>query len=168
MITVLLNNKNTIAIGVGVFLILLLLYFSSTPSTPSTPSKLSVQKPITVVQKYNKCELFPRCNFNKNGIVGEERNQLIQKYPDLNISDKTMITDITIINSTNIKFDDVCIQSIKSEGYVITLYSKTNFTGEKMTLTDKINIECFEKPIRSARIDIMDDIQLNDLKLKKI
>jgi len=136
-------NKNTIAIGVGacfVILILLLLFYSSESSTPK-------------VQKYNKCELFPGCNFNKNG---PSREELINKYPDLDFSDKTTIfTSISIVDSTDVKVEDTCIQSIKSEGYVITLYSKPNFTGEKKTLTDKINIECFEKPMRSARVDIM-------------
>ena len=162
MITILLNNKKNIAIGV--FIILLLLYFTST---------LSVQKPITEVQKYNKCELFPRCNFNKNKIDSEERNQLIQKYPDIDLSDKTIITDITIINGTDIKLYDVYIQSIKSEGYVITLYSKPNFTGEKMTISpinNKISIECLEKLMRSAIITPYEDksISLNGSNTIKI
>ncbi len=140
-----------------VFLIFFAIWITQTlTSVPrSVPTKVQ-----TEVQKYNKCEIFPRCYFNNNEIFGVERIQLINKYPDLNLSDKTVINNITIIDTTDLILNDVCIQSIKSEGYVITLYSKPNFTGEKMTLTDKINIECFEKPMRSARIDIMKGIQL--------
>lgn len=150
-------TKKNILISIGVCAIIvaliLLLNSSSDSSKAIIKAGAQVQNPITEVQKYNRCEIFPRCNFNKDGLGREE---LINKYPDLNFSDKTIIYDaFTIVNTTDLKVDDVCIQSIKSEGYVITLYSKPNFTGEKMTLTDKINIECFEKPMRSARVDIM-------------
>jgi hypothetical protein len=154
-------NNNYVKIGGGVFIFIIfviILYFNF-PSSPS-PEK------IVKVPQYNKCELFPRCNFIKKSFDKEEKDNLINKYPSLNISNDTLIFDsINIINSRNIPLSDTIIRSIRSEGYDITLYPLPNFTGTPIKKTGNINIECFEGevPMRSAIINIMPGIDLTGL-----
>ena len=121
-------TKKNILISIGVCAIIVALILLLNSSSDSSKASAQVQNPITEVKKYNKCELFPGCNFNNNG---PSREELINKYPDLDFSDKTTIfTSISIVDSTDFKIEDTCIQSIKSEGYVITLYSKPNFISQ--------------------------------------
>jgi hypothetical protein len=110
-----------------------------------TPSQNAL--PLTKICN-DHCKLFSLCNF-KNGKL----NKLIDKYPDLDISDNTEWGGIAIVLADDIKtYPDVIINSIKSEGYDMILYSLPNYKGTKMELIGKISIECLGKPMRSAII----------------
>ena len=101
------------------------------------------------------CSLYSLCNFrfNYNFNYKPQRIELINKYPDLDISDNTFIPNF-INNSENDiqEYPDIIIHSIKSEGYDMILYSLPNYKGTKMELIGKTSIECLDKPIRSAII----------------
>ena len=148
------QNNKLMKIGgaVAVFIIIVIILYFSFSSSESTPQPEKIQK-TKPEQVYNKCEIFQRCNFENKLYVGEEYIELKKKYPDINDNTFLNFGSYTIINSNDIKFPDVIIKSIKSEGYIIKLYSKPNFEGDEKILTGKISIECFDEPFRSAIID---------------
>jgi hypothetical protein len=141
-------NNNYIKIGgavVAFFIFFIILYFSFR----STPVKVDEETNV-----YNKCELFPRCYFISNPLKDEEINQLINKYPSLNIiKDEGRPDMVTITDSDNIQLNYTIIRSIKSEGYNLILFSLPNFTGTPTKMTGKINLECIEQPFRSVIIN---------------
>jgi len=142
-------NNNLMKIGgtlfaVFIFIIILIMLFNSFSS-----SKLQKLEKLQVF----RCNLFSGCDFINSQDSLEE---LIKKYPDINKD--TITSSINIIDSDDIEFSNVCIKSIKSEGYIITIYSKPDYTGNKFTLKDdklnnKIEIKCYDgAPIRSFKI----------------
>jgi hypothetical protein len=82
------------------------------------------------VKLQNNCELYTGCKFTEEGLL------------------------ISIIKYMNkeVKLRNMYIKSIKSNGLNIILYSNPDFTGEKKILTNNINIECLEPPMKSIII----------------
>ena len=146
-------NNNYIKIGgavVAFFIFVIILYFSFR----SSPVKIEGIK----ATPYNACELFSRCYFIKDPLKDEEINQLINKYPNLNIiKDEGSPNTVSISNleygGDGVRIDYSIIRSIKSEGYDLILFSLPNFTGTPTKMTGKINQECIEQPFRSVIIN---------------
>jgi hypothetical protein len=139
-------NNNLIKIGgsiIAVFIfiiILVMLYNSFTSSTPKLEKR-----------QVFRCELFSDYNFiNSN----ESLEEIKKRFPDINKD--TITSSINIIDSEDIELSNIFVKSIKSTGYVITTYSKPDYTGNKFTLTDnklsnKIEIQSMG-PIRSIKV----------------
>lgn len=144
-------NNNLIQIGgsiIAVFIfiiILVMLYNSFTSSTTSSTPKLEKRQVF-------RCELFTECDFINSK---ENLEEIKKRFPDINKD--TIFSSITIIDSEDIDLSNIFVKSIKSTGYIITTYSKPDYTGDKFTLTNdklsnKIEINCTGNPIRSIKI----------------
>jgi len=127
----------------------------------SKPIKSIIIKPIidTVLPSItsskssleNYCYLYSNCNFNSNS-----KTNTVEKTSD----------DLIIMNSnTEKKYDNINIKSIKSNEFILTLYSEPNFRGEKIVLDPRLkddisisnysisfnqmNLYCLDKTVRS-------------------
>jgi hypothetical protein len=141
-------NNNLMKIGgtlIAIFfiIIILIMLYNSFSSSSSTSKLQKLEKPQVF-----RCQLFSGCDFINSQ---DNRQELIKKYPDINKD--TITSSITIIDSHDLELSNVYVKSIKSEGYIITTYSKPDYTGDKFTLNnDKIEIKCYGAPIRSIKI----------------
>ena len=139
-------NNNYIKIGgaVVVFIIFVIISYFSFRSGP--PLKRKIDR--------FACILYPECNFI-DFASGVNKEQLIKEYPDIDIN-KVLTQTFHINNTDYVEVHNVYIQSIRSQGYIITAYSAPEFFGEKYIfqddrLTGNIEIKCL-KPIRSIKI----------------
>jgi hypothetical protein len=134
-------KDNPFTFGLIVFFVIILIILITIKLT-SVPVPVPVPVPASVPILKNHCELFSGCNFKT--MTREDR----KKYPNI-INNYVEAKD----NTNEFKIDNILIKSIKSNGVFLTLYSNPDFTGEKMSMSPSIiNIECLEKPMRSAII----------------
>ena len=143
-------NNNYIKIGgavVAFFIFVIILYFSFR----SSPVKIEGIK----ATQSNRCEMFPKCYFITD-LQDDEKNELINKYPSLNINNKdTLFGKVFVQDSDNVQIPDVIIKSIKSQGCDLILFPYPNFKGTPIKRSGDIIVECAEGdvPLRSAIIN---------------
>ena len=141
-------NNNLIQIGgsiIAVFIFIIILVMLYNSFTSSTPTPKLEKKQVF------RCELFSDYNFINSK---ESREEITKRFPDINKD--TIINSWIIVDSEDIDLSNIFVKSIKSTGYVITTYSKPDYTGDKFTLRDdklsnKIEIQS-TGPIRSIKV----------------
>jgi hypothetical protein len=145
-------NNNYVKIGGAVFVFFIFVIILYRSFSSSQPSKRRVDS--------FRCILYPECNF-LDSISDVNVDMWIKEYPDIDVNMVKHQKSITIANIDRQEFDNVFIQSIRSQGYIITGYSGPNFFGEKYVFyddikTDKnnnnIELKCM-KPFRSIKIE---------------
>jgi hypothetical protein len=142
-------NNNYVKIGgaIFVFFIFVIILYRSFSSSQSSQSQRRVNR--------FACILYPACDF-LDSISDVNKDLIIKEYPDIDVNMLLNHKSISIFNHDRQEFNNVYIQSIRSEGYNITGYSGPNFFGEKYLYIDgkngNIEIKCL-KPIRSIKIE---------------
>jgi hypothetical protein len=133
-------NNNYVKIGgaIFVFFIFVIILYRSFSSSQSSQSQRRVDR--------FACILYPACDF-LDSISDVNKDLIIKEYPDIDIN--MVQNNIIIINHDRQEFNNVYIQSIRSQGYIITGYSGPNFFGEKYIFQDdkktgNIELKCIK------------------------
>jgi hypothetical protein len=115
-------------------------------------------KSVSIEPYYqNDCELFTGCDF-KDVVQPENNSELKIISQDFAPSDAFKYRNIDKKRQKNIKelvkIYDTLIKSVRSYGFILTLYTEPNFKGKETVLSDDIIYKaCLSESARSIKIE---------------